>query len=389
MADLPAPQPSEHYQQLQRNQCSGDAIYAELIKPEQAGREYELCQITKEQAKEVPNDCHLLEQNERLDANYQVKEEERNNIKKIFVVAVIFIMFMLFLIVAVAIVTVTVITHNKITEISIQLNATNSNISKLSTSTQSKVHLISMQLTTTSGNITSALNELEMTQAHITAELDVTCSNVTCVHSQIFDLRSQVTSLQTQFTGLQLQLYCGPGEWHQVAYLNMSDPTQQCPSAWREYNTGGVRACGRPSTSGGSCPATIYSINYQYRRVCGRVVGYQFGNPDAFLPGNISQNYVDGIGITRRSPREHVWTYAAGVSESGSMHLYGNCPCSSMNRQGKLFHHLLETTTTVNLEIQLTPLCMIFTQVTNYGMASSVKIAAVQALILLYGSKYN
>ena len=118
-----------------------------------------------------------------------------------------------------------------------------------------------------------------------------------------------------------------------MAYLNMSDPTQQCPSAWREYNTGGVRACGRRSTSGASCPTTQYSIQFQYRRVCGRVVGYQFASPDAFLPGNISQNYVDGISITRGSPREHVWSYAAGVSESGSMHLYGNCPCSSMNRQ--------------------------------------------------------
>ena len=28
---------------------------------------------------------------------------------------------------------------------------------------------------------------------------------------------------------------CGDGPWHRVAYLNMSDPSQQCPSAWREY----------------------------------------------------------------------------------------------------------------------------------------------------------
>ena len=42
MADVPAPQPSQLYQPLQRNQCSGDAIYAKLVKPEQAGRENEL-----------------------------------------------------------------------------------------------------------------------------------------------------------------------------------------------------------------------------------------------------------------------------------------------------------------------------------------------------------
>ena len=332
MADEPAPPPSQLYQPLQRNQCNADAIYAEVMKPEQAVREYELCQITKERTEKVPNGCHLLKPNKRLDdASYQEKEEERNDIKKkIFTVTVIFIMFMLLLIVAVGIATVAVLTHNKITEISIQLNATNNKISQLSTSTESTVHLISMQLTTTNGNVTSALNEVEMTQEHITTELEVTHSNITSVHSQIVDLRSQVARLQTQFTSLQIQLYCGPGEWHQVAYLNMSDPTQQCPSAWREYNTGGVRACGRPNANGGSCAAMTYSIEFQYRRVCGRVVGYQYKSPDGFLSGNVTQRYVDGVSITRGSPREHVWTYAAGVSESNSAGNYieNNCPCS-------------------------------------------------------------
>ena len=36
----------------------------------------------------------------------------------------------------------------------------------------------------------------------------------------------------------------------------MSDPSQQCPSAWREYNTSGVRACGRPVNSQGNCHST-------------------------------------------------------------------------------------------------------------------------------------
>ena len=327
MADEPAPL----YQPLQRNQCSADAIYTELVKPEQAVREYELCQITEEGAEEIPNDCHLLKPNQQLDdANYQEKEDKRNDIKKIFVVTVIFIMFMLLLIVAIGIATVTVVTHNKITEILIQLNATNSKISKLSTSTESTVHLISMQLATTNGNVTSALNELEMTKAHIAAELGLTYSNITSVHSQVLDLRSQVTNLRTQFTGLQLQLYCGPGEWRRVAYLNMRDPTQQCPSAWREYNTGGVRACGRPRTSGASCPTTTYSINFQYRKVCGRVVGYQYGSPDGFHSGsaNINQQYVDGVSITHGSPRDHVWTYAAGATESVRVNRYSNCPCS-------------------------------------------------------------
>ena len=78
------------------------------------------------------------------------------------------------------------------------------------------------------------------------------------------------------------QSHCGAGLWWRVAYLDMTDPSQQCPSAWREYNTSGVRACGRPINSTGSCAAVFYFTNRQYSRVCGRIIGYQFASPDAF-----------------------------------------------------------------------------------------------------------
>ena len=66
---------------------------------------------------------------------------------------------------------------------------------------------------------------------------------------------------------------CGSGLWYRVASLNMSDPSQQCPSAWSEYNTEGVRAYGRSGTNVGTCSATLYATNHQYSRVCGRVIG--------------------------------------------------------------------------------------------------------------------
>ena len=47
------------------------------------------------------------------------------------------------------------------------------------------------------------------------------------------------------------------------------------------------------------------------------------------------------------------------------------------------------TTTTVNQATLLIPGAVYCTQLTNYGMANSVTIAAVQALILLHGSVYN
>ena len=129
---------------------------------------------------------------------------------------------------------------------------------------------------------------------------------------------------------LQLQLQCGAGMWYRVAYLNMSNPTEQCPSAWREYNTGtspGARACGRPSTFGQSCPANSYTTGRLYSKVCGRIIGYQVASPDAFLPdGGIDQVYADGVSITHGQPRTHIWSYVGGYTDFLSAH--NTCPCT-------------------------------------------------------------
>ena len=127
---------------------------------------------------------------------------------------------------------------------------------------------------------------------------------------------------------------CGDGLWYRVAYLNMSDPSQQCPSAWREYTSDGIRVCARPNFTEGSCPGTLYPVRRQYSKVCGRVIGYQFGSPSAFEMAvvnslTINEAYLDCVSITHGSPRNHIWNYAAGASERnrpGCFHI--NCPCS-------------------------------------------------------------
>ena len=46
-----------------------------------------------------------------------------------------------------------------------------------------------------------------------------------------------------------------------MAYLNMSDPTEKCPSGFILYSQNGVRACGRPVTLGGSCQSVHASLH--------------------------------------------------------------------------------------------------------------------------------
>ena len=119
---------------------------------------------------------------------------------------------------------------------------------------------------------------------------------------------------------------CGEGIWYRIAYLNMADSSQQCPSAWREYNTNQFRACGRPVSTVASRPSQIFPISRQYSKACGRVIGIQVASPDAFLHGmgsGINENYMDGVSITRGSPRHHIWSYVGSVSEVANV-----CPCN-------------------------------------------------------------
>ena len=129
---------------------------------------------------------------------------------------------------------------------------------------------------------------------------------------------------------------CGDGSWTRVAYLNMTDPLQQCPASWRLYSANGVRACGRPVTTSttGGCYSQIYTVQQSYRRVCGRIIGYQIGSTDVFddMLYSINEPYVDGVSVTYGMPRRYIWTFAAGLSEtiitSHTNHEKYTCPCA-------------------------------------------------------------
>ena len=169
------------------------------------------------------------------------------------------------------------------------------------------------------GKITSNVNSLINRQHQELAS--ATQNNI----SQVY------THLQNDVTSLQLQIYCGTGQWYRVAFLNMSDPSQQCPSAWRMFNTKSVRACGRTDTSSASCPGVLYSTGREYRRVCGRIVGYQLNSSDGFndMNSSIDAAYMDGVSVTlSKIPPQHIWSYVAGVTERSTMHTMYNCPCS-------------------------------------------------------------
>ena len=129
-------------------------------------------------------------------------------------------------------------------------------------------------------------------------------------------------------------MYCGSPGWRRIAYLNMSDPTQQCPSVWQQYSSP-HRVCGRRSSSA-SCEGLTYTTgSEQYNQVCGRIIGYQIGPLNAFRGSSLSINtwYVEGVSVTHGSPRQHIWTFAGGADENP---IWNICPCVSGSTNGNL-----------------------------------------------------
>ena len=118
---------------------------------------------------------------------------------------------------------------------------------------------------------------------------------------------------------------CGGSAWRRVGYLDMTDPSQSCPSglALKTYSPG-LRSCGRATNNTAGCWSTFYNTGGSpYSRVCGRVRGYLFGGTAAFFGHYNRQQgfdsyYVDGVSLTHgdSNTRTHIWTFASGISET-------------------------------------------------------------------------
>ena len=128
---------------------------------------------------------------------------------------------------------------------------------------------------------------------------------------------------------------CGgvTGGWVRVAELNMTNSSHQCPSGLtlRTESVSNIRACVTASTAG--CVGIPIDIPYSYSRVCGRVMAYQVGATNAFhhtgsASDTIDDIYVDGVSLTHGNPRQHIWTFAAGLRESMDTNAESTCPCT-------------------------------------------------------------
>ena len=126
--------------------------------------------------------------------------------------------------------------------------------------------------------------------------------------------------------------YCDvTGPWVKLTSWDIAESGTSCPNGLQLFVNGTVSACGLPDGTPVSCQSfPLLSSPVQYTQVCGRMIGYQKGSTDGFWGpqgSGINDPYVDGVSITRGSPRQHIWTYAAGVQENLFIPYQYQCPC--------------------------------------------------------------
>ena len=98
-----------------------------------------------------------------------------------------------------------------------------------------------------------------------------------------------------------------------------------CPSGWSKI-ANPVAACIAPNDTRGCYSSWFSTLSFSFSKVCGMAVGYQKGTTNGFYSSrSINGPYVDGISITRGTPRNHIWTYGIGLASSNGDF---NCPCS-------------------------------------------------------------
>ena len=168
-------------------------------------------------------------------------------------------------------------------------------------------------------HVQSALSQVLLSSSVLEGDIAGVCPPADTLQTARQALATKVSEVVSLLTVVP---ECGEGFWRRLISLDMSDPSQQCPSGWQEYSSPS-RSCSRPTSFSAGCDQVSFNVVSEYRRVCGRAIARVVTSPDAFqtFGPRDDENYVDGLSVTHSSPRQHIWTFAADQGP------YFRCPC--------------------------------------------------------------
>ena len=129
------------------------------------------------------------------------------------------------------------------------------------------------------------------------------------------------------------------GGWTRIANVVEGE----CPQGWESIITPtteeSVCRAGNEFDDDDGCSSTNFSVRgHVFNKIYGYALGYQKGRTWGFSSyysstHNIDQQYLDGLSITLGNPRQHIWSYGAGISKTSYINKAYNCPCSSFHNE--------------------------------------------------------
>ena len=135
---------------------------------------------------------------------------------------------------------------------------------------------------------------------------------------------------------------CGgvTGGWMKVAELDMTNIAHQCPGSLTDRTEGGKRLCVREVSEAGCSSAYYQTEGIKYSEVCGKVIGYQEGSPNAayayrFTNRSIDGPYIDGVSLTHGSSRQHIWSFLNALQRAQEGYDGSACPCTNNTSRGE------------------------------------------------------
>ena len=146
-------------------------------------------------------------------------------------------------------------------------------------------------------------------------------------------VRAEISDEVREILSAPLYSCNGSPGWRRVGFVNMTDPSQDCPPGLT-LTSHPIRSCGSSHDTNRECSSTTFSVSgVQYSQVCGNIKAYQYGWTLAFYQyltrnSNLEQSYVNGVSLTHGAAgeRQHIWTFAAGLSEGMRYSDIYKCP---------------------------------------------------------------
>ena len=211
--------------------------------------------------------------------------------------------------------------HSKLDSTQYKQDSTHSKLDSLTATTA--------QLSSDHQQIQANISDVECLDTQESLELHQTLQN-NLTH-QLEKIKYDITHTRTN----QGSYTCGgTGGWRRVVYLDMTNPNTTCPSGWQPTGYS-KRTCGRATDGTNTCDSATFPVRGgEYKRICGRIRAYQWGQPEAFALSHIGHVttidgvYAEGVSLTHGTPRNHIWTFVAGATEY-NQHSTHSCPCNN------------------------------------------------------------